>query len=171
MNSKNKIAKKDLRLAYSQGNNTAYPPNIKSMARYLSTQYPNNKPANQREGKKGDKRKGCDLKSEEKDSNTDGTAGAHIEDTTKTEESTVPSGTPSIGAHILETNVQLSHSSDTVEEIYRAHPMNDDDFLGNTNPTDISIDTMNSKKMMTGSHIIELHTHTHTHTHRRASYN
>ena len=62
MNSKNKIAKKDLRLAYSQGNNTAYPPNIKSMARYLSTQYAKNKPANQRGGKKGDKRKGDDSK-------------------------------------------------------------------------------------------------------------
>ena len=57
MNSKNELAKKDLRLAYSQGNNTAYPPNIESMARYLSTQYPNNKPANQRGGKMGDRRK------------------------------------------------------------------------------------------------------------------
>ena len=38
MNLKNKIAKKDLRLAYSQGNNTAYPPNIEAMAKYLSTQ-------------------------------------------------------------------------------------------------------------------------------------
>ena len=37
MNSKNENAKKDLRLAYSQGNNTAYPPTIKGMARYLST--------------------------------------------------------------------------------------------------------------------------------------
>ena len=57
MNSKNKIAKKDLSLAYSQGNNTAYPPNIEAMARYLSTQYPNNKPANQRRGKREVKRK------------------------------------------------------------------------------------------------------------------
>ena len=38
INLKNKLVKKDLRLAYSQGNNTAYPPNIKSIARYLSTQ-------------------------------------------------------------------------------------------------------------------------------------
>ena len=58
MNSKNKTAKKDLRLTYSQGNNTAYPPNIKAMARYLSTPYSNNKPANQRRGKKGDKKEG-----------------------------------------------------------------------------------------------------------------
>jgi len=47
MNLKNNIAKKDLHLAYSQGNNTAYPPNIESMARYLSTQYPNNKPVDE----------------------------------------------------------------------------------------------------------------------------
>ena len=46
MNSKNENAKKDLRLAYSQGNNTAYPTDIESAARYLSTQYPNNKPTN-----------------------------------------------------------------------------------------------------------------------------
>ena len=32
MNSKNEIAKKDLRLAYSQGNYTAYPANIKAVA-------------------------------------------------------------------------------------------------------------------------------------------
>ena len=47
------------------------------MARYLSTQYPNNKPAHQSGGKKGDKRKGNDLKSEDKDSNTGGTIGKH----------------------------------------------------------------------------------------------
>ena len=54
VNSKNKTAKKDLRMAYSQGNSTAYPTNIKAMARYLSTQYSSNKPANQRGGKKRD---------------------------------------------------------------------------------------------------------------------
>ena len=90
MNSKNKNAKKDLRLAYSQGNNTAYPPDIESMARYLSTQYPNNKPTNQHGGKQGDKRKGDDSKSEDKDSNTGGTAGSHVEDTTRNEDTTTP---------------------------------------------------------------------------------
>ena len=59
------------------------------MARYLSTQYPNNKPANQRGGKKGDKKKDDESKSEDKDSNTGGTAGVHVEDTTKTKESTM----------------------------------------------------------------------------------
>ena len=48
MNLKNKIAKKDLRLAYFQGNYTAYPANIKAAAWYQSTQYHNNKPPNQR---------------------------------------------------------------------------------------------------------------------------
>ena len=85
MNLKNKNTKKDLNLAYFQGNNTAYPSDIKSIARYLSTQYFNNKPTDQCGGKKGDKRKGGDSKSEDKDSNTGGTAGAHIEDTTTTE--------------------------------------------------------------------------------------
>ena len=59
MNSKNKNAKRHLPLAYSQGNTTAYPSTIKGMARYLSTQYPNNKPTHQRDGRKrGIKRSG-----------------------------------------------------------------------------------------------------------------
>ena len=78
MNSKNKNTEKDLRLDYSKGNNTAYLSDIKSMARYLLTQYPNNKPANQSGGKKGDKRKGDNSKSEDKDSNTGGTAGGTL---------------------------------------------------------------------------------------------
>ena len=61
------------------------------MARYLSTQYPNNKPANQRGGKKGDTRKGDDSKSEDKESITGGTAGAQVEDTATNEDSTAPS--------------------------------------------------------------------------------
>ena len=82
MNSKSKNVKKDLCLVYSQGNNTAYPPNIEAMARYLSTQYPDNKLPNQREGNKANTRKGDDPKSEDKDSNAGGTAGTHVEDTT-----------------------------------------------------------------------------------------
>ena len=58
INLKNKTPKKDLRLAYSQGNSTVYPTNIKAIVRYLSTKYPNNKPANQRGGKQEDKKKG-----------------------------------------------------------------------------------------------------------------
>ena len=37
MNPKNEQDKKNLHLAYSQGNMTAYPPNIKAIDRYLST--------------------------------------------------------------------------------------------------------------------------------------
>ena len=128
------------------------------MARYLSIQYPNNKPANQRGGKKWDKKKGDESKFEDKDRITGNTAGAHNEDTTTTEESTLPNRTPSIGAHVLETNVQSSNSSRTVEEILGAHPIDDDDFWGNTNPTDVSIDTANSEEMMAGSHITKFHT-------------
>ena len=100
MNLKNKHAKKDLHLAYSQGNMTAYPPNIEGMARCLLTQYPNNKPVNQHNGKKGDTNKGDDPKSKDKDSNTRDTAGSHVGDTATTEESTPPSGGASIGAHV-----------------------------------------------------------------------
>ena len=145
-------------MAYSQGNDTAYPTNIEAIARHLSTQYPNNKHANQLGGKKGDKKKGDESESEDKDSITGGTAGAHVEDTTTTEESTVPNRTSSISAHVPETNVQSSNSSRNVEEILGAHPIDDDDFWGNTNPTDVSIDTANSEKMMAGSHIIKIHT-------------
>ena len=91
INSKNESAKKGLCLAYSQGNNTAYPTDIKLAARYLSTQYPNNKPTNKRGGNKGNKRKGDDPKSEDKDSNLVGTAGAQVEDTTTNEDTTAPS--------------------------------------------------------------------------------
>ena len=107
---------------------TAYSINIEAVAQYLSIQYANNKPTNQRNSKKGDTNKGDDPKSEDKNSNTGDTAGVHVGDTTITEESTPPSGGPSIGAQILETNVQLSRLLCTMEEILGAHPMNDDDF-------------------------------------------
>ena len=123
MNSKNENAKKDLRLAYSKGNNTAYPTDIESAARYLSTQYPNNKPTNQRGESKGNKIKGNDLKSEDKDSNTGGTAGAHVEDTTTNENTTAPSGGDSLGAQVSETNQASSRPSRTVDEILGAHPV------------------------------------------------
>ena len=128
MDPKDETAKKDLRLSYSQGNSTSYPTNIEGMTRYLSTQYPNKKPANQRGGKMGDKKKADESKPEDKDSITGGTVGAHVEDTTTIEEFTIPNGTPSIGAHVLETNVQPSDSSRTMEEILGAHPIVNDDF-------------------------------------------
>ena len=81
MNSKKKHAKKDLVLAYSQRNMTAYPLNIEAMARYLLTKYLNNKPLNQRNGKKGDTNKGDGQKSKDKDSNTGDTTGLHVGDT------------------------------------------------------------------------------------------
>ena len=46
-----------------------------------------------------------------------------------------------------------------MEETLEAHPVNDDDFWVGTNPVDVSIGTMNSKEMMAGSHVTELHTH------------
>ena len=40
----------------------------------------------------------------------------------------------------------------------RAHPLNNE-FWDNTNPTDVSIHTVNSEEKMMGSHITKLHTH------------
>ena len=128
------------------------------MARYLSTQYPNNKPPNQRGGNKRDRRKGDDLKPEDKDSNTGGTDGAHVEDTTTDEDTTPPSGGASLRAHVSEKNQASSHPPRTVDEVLGAHPVNDD-FLDNSNPTDVSIDTVNSEEKMTGSYITKSHTH------------
>ena len=46
-----------------------------------------------------------------------------------------------------------------MEEILGAHLINDDDFWGDTNPGNVSIDTKNNKEMMVGSHFMELHIH------------
>ena len=53
MNSKKDNAKKDLCLAYSQGNKTAYSLSIEAMARYMSTQYPSKNPSHHCKGKRG----------------------------------------------------------------------------------------------------------------------
>ena len=128
MNSKNDNAKKDLRLVYSQGNKTAYPPTIEAMARYMSTQYPNKISGRQRKGKKGDinGKKGNNSKFKDKDSNTAGTAGAHIGDTTTPEESTAHSGGASISGHILEVTGQSSRPTRSIEKNLGAHLIGDD---------------------------------------------
>ena len=116
MNSKNEIAKKDLQLAYSQGNHTAYPTNIELAARYLTTQYPNIKSGNQRKNKQ---RKKDDPKSEDKGNAISGTAGAHVEDST-------PMKTPpllSLCAHVSETSQVISPPPHTVGQILGAHPI------------------------------------------------
>ena len=45
-------------------------------------------------------KKGNNLNSEDKDSNTGGTTGAHVRDTTLPKESTIPSRGASIDAHV-----------------------------------------------------------------------
>ena len=113
------------------------------------------------QGNKGNKRKKDDPKSEDKDSNAGGTAGAHVEDTTTNENTTAPSGGAILGAHVSETNQVPSHLSRTVEEILGADPV-DDNFWDNTNPTDVSIDTVDSEEKMAGSPTTKFHTLTKT---------
>ena len=103
MNSKNDTAKKDLRLLYSHGNKTAYPVTAEAMARYLSTQY-NNKVPNNPRNKMGDRnsKKGDDAKSDDSNTTTTGTAGAHVGVVRKLQNSNAPSKGVSIGAHVSE---------------------------------------------------------------------
>ena len=110
MNSKNNNARKDLRLVYHQRNNTAYPTDIELAAKYLSIQYPNNKPTNQHEGNKGNQNKKEDNpKSEDKDSNAGGTASAHVEDTTTNEDTTSPRGGARLGAQKQTKHCPVNH--------------------------------------------------------------
>ena len=94
MNSNNNNAKKDVQLTYSQEYKLVYLLTAKEMARYMSTQYPNNNPCHQHNGKKRhtNRKKGDDPKFEDKDNNATGTAGAHIGDVTKHEDSTASIG-------------------------------------------------------------------------------
>ena len=50
----------------------------------------------------------------------------------------------------------MSPPTRSVEEVLGAHPIIDD-IWGVPNPSDVSINTANSKKVMTGSHITEQH--------------
>ena len=88
---------------YSQGNKTAYPVTAKAMARYQSTQYNNKVPNNPRD-KRGDRnsKKGDHAKSEDSNTTTTGTAGAHVGEFTKPQDSTAPSKEASIGAQVSE---------------------------------------------------------------------
>ena len=101
---------------------------------------------------KNKQRKGDDPKSEDKDNTTGGTDGTHIEDNTTNGDTTALSGGASLGAHISETRQATSSPPLTVADILGAHPI-DDTFWDNTNPTDVSVDTVNSEEQMARSHI------------------
>ena len=125
-NSKNNNTKKDLCIAYSQGNNTAYPLNFESMVRHLSSMY-SIKSANNPRDKKGDKngKKGDEPKSEDKDNNTTGTTGAHVRETATPKDSTAPSNGSSIGAHVSEVEEHNVWPTQSVQEILVTHDIDD----------------------------------------------
>ena len=148
MNSKNDAAKKDLRLSYSQGNKKAHPRTAKSMARYLLTQYNNKVPNNPRD-KKGDRnsKKGDDSKSEDSNTTTTGTAGAHVGEVTAPQDSTAPSKGASIGAHVSEISQPTFRPARSIEELLAAHPI-DDAIWSHSNPSDMSIDTATAQNSL-----------------------
>ena len=94
---------------------------------------------------KQQQRKADDPKSEDKDNALSGTAGAHVENITTNKDTTAPSGGASLGAHVSETSQATSRLSRTIKEILGAHPI-DDTFWDNTNPADVSVDTVNSEE-------------------------
>ena len=138
---------------------TPYPPIIETIARYLSTQYPNKNSVHQHKGKKGDRnrKKGDDFKSEDKDNNTTGTAGAHVGNTTTPEDPTASSRKASKSDHVLEATGQSSRPTPSVEKEIDAHLISND-LWGRTNPSDVFIDTANSKEAMASSHIMKQRT-------------
>ena len=152
MNSKNDAAKKDLRLLYLLGNKTAYLGTAESMARYLLTQYNNKVPNNPRD-ERGDRnsQKGDDAKSEDSDTTTTGSAGAHVGEVTPQNSAALSKGA-SIGAYISEISQPTFCPSRSVEELVVAHPVNDT-IWNHSNQSDVSIDTANSTEIIAGSYI------------------
>ena len=103
MNSKNDAAKKDLCHPYSQGNKSAYLVTTKAMAKYLLTQYNNkvpNNPHDERDDRKS--KKNDDMKFEDSNTTTTGTADTHVGEVTTPQDSPAPSKGASIGAHVSE---------------------------------------------------------------------
>ena len=157
VNSKNEAAKKDLRLAYAQGNLTAYPGGCEKMARFLLSQYANkktNNPINNNRGKKGDKNKKDDnAKSEDKGDDNAGTAGAHVgEAASDKDEKGAPSDSSSIGAHVSDVTKTILPQTQRVQDILAAHPI-DNPIWDHTDPGDILIDTVNSAEDLAGAHV------------------
>ena len=158
MNSKNEAAKKDLRLAYAQGNHSEYPSTMEKMARFILSQYKNKNinPNNNPREKKWDKnrKKGDEAKSEDKDYNNTGTAGTHVEETSADQDAGATSDGSSIGAHVSDVTKTNVPSTQNVQELLAAHPV-DDPIWDHTDSCDILVDTVNSAEAMAGSHIVE----------------
>ena len=126
MNLKNNNAKKDLSFAYVQGNCSAYPETVKSMARFVLLQY-NIKTVNNLCDKKWDKnrKKGDEIKSEDKHNSNTGTAGAHVGEPTMPQNSSTPSNVSSIGAHVSDVTKPVVWLAQSVQDILAAHPVGD----------------------------------------------
>ena len=78
----------------------------------------------------------------------------HAGEVTTSEDSTAPSDRSSIGAHVSEVAKHKFWPALSVEDLLGAHPINDA-IWGRTDPSDVSIDTVNSADIMTCSHIRE----------------
>ena len=114
----------------------------------------NIKSVNNPRNKKGDKnrKKGDENKSENKNDNNTGTAGAHVGETTTPQDSSASSNGSSIGTHVSEVAKPSSWLTWSIQDILATHAINDPiwDF---TNAYNFSTDTINSAEALAGSHI------------------
>ena len=97
------------------------------MTRFLLSQYAikkNKNPNSNNQDKTVDKSKKDDgTKPEDKDDNTAGTTGAHVEETTSVKDKTVaPSNSSSIGAQVSDVTKTVVLLSRYVQDILASHP-------------------------------------------------
>ena len=98
------------------------------------------------------RKKGDEHKSEDKNNNITGTAGAHVGETTTPKDSNAPSNGSSIGAHVSDVNKPDAWPTQSVQEILATHAI-DNPIWDHTDACDVSIDTVNSTEDLAGSHI------------------
>ena len=156
-NSRNDVAKQELRRSFANGNKSAYQVTLEKMARLLSSQYPMTKGQlkknTQHDGSRS-RRKGGDADSN-RDEATSGTplAGAHTADeadTTKTSKST-PANTA--GAHISDSEeCDPSGSSRSVQQLLATYAADDPFWGGQDHTDDYSVDTKDSAQDLVGFH-------------------
>ena len=156
-NSRNDVAKQELRRSFANGNKSAYQVTLEKMARLLSSQYPMTKGQlkknTQHDGSRS-RRKGGDA-DYNRDEATSGTplAGAHTADeadTTNTSKST-PANTA--GAHISDSEeCDPSGSSRSVQQLLATYAADDPFWGGQDNTDDYSVDTKDSAQDLVGFH-------------------
>ena len=162
-NSRNENMKRELRLAYSQGNTDCYPTDPEKMARLAASQYimsaPRNANNKQRNGQNGDdpnnEGDGQSDPSKAGGSEPQETLGAHVGDntipngeTSDDKDEKDKEGDGSLGFHLLEPCGETSNKATTVECLLASHPI-DHPIWGNCDDS-VSVDSAGSAEELAG---------------------